>query len=133
MKTWKSLNQNNANTIDSSVVGVVNGGEMQTEDGQDTQDNMLFPVDTTNSRNNKKKRHRNNSGNTTNTTGEDGEMEFDENDNDNENQSAKSIMKALVETVLTETGYSNVRAAKMDMNDFLCVLAAFNAKGVHFT
>lgn len=42
-------------------------------------------------------------------------------------------MKVLVEEVLTTTGYSDQRAAKMDLNDFLCLLAAFNAKGIHFT
>lgn len=42
-------------------------------------------------------------------------------------------MKLLVEAVLTETGYSEQRAARMDINDFLCLLAAFNAKGIHFT
>lgn len=42
-------------------------------------------------------------------------------------------MKLLVEEVLTTTGYSEQRAAKMDLNDFLCLLAAFNAKGIHFT
>jgi 18S rRNA (adenine1779-N6/adenine1780-N6)-dimethyltransferase len=42
-------------------------------------------------------------------------------------------MKKLVEEVLTATGYSDQRAAKMDMNDFLCLLAAFNAKGIHFS
>jgi 18S rRNA (adenine1779-N6/adenine1780-N6)-dimethyltransferase len=35
--------------------------------------------------------------------------------------------------VLNSTGYSDQRAAKMDLNDFLCLLAAFNAKGIHFT
>ena len=42
-------------------------------------------------------------------------------------------MKLLVEDVLTTTGYSDQRAAKLDLNDFLCLLAAFNAKGIHFT
>lgn len=42
-------------------------------------------------------------------------------------------MKDLVESVLNETGYSEQRAARMDINDFLCLLAAFNAKGIHFT
>jgi 18S rRNA (adenine1779-N6/adenine1780-N6)-dimethyltransferase len=42
-------------------------------------------------------------------------------------------MKPLVEEVLNSTGYSDQRAAKMDLNDFLCLLAAFNAKGIHFT
>lgn len=42
-------------------------------------------------------------------------------------------MKLLVEEVLTTTGYSDQRAAKLDLNDFLCLLAAFNARGIHFT
>lgn len=42
-------------------------------------------------------------------------------------------MKLLVEEVLTSTGYSDQRAARMDLNDFLCLLAAFNEKGIHFT
>ena len=42
-------------------------------------------------------------------------------------------MKPLIEEVLDTTGYSAQRASKMDLNDFLCLLAAFNAKGIHFT
>lgn len=42
-------------------------------------------------------------------------------------------MKATVESVLAETGYSEKRAAKMDINDFMAVLAAFNARGIHFS
>lgn len=42
-------------------------------------------------------------------------------------------MKKLVEEVLLSTGYSDQRASKMDLNDFLCLLAAFNAQGIHFT
>lgn len=42
-------------------------------------------------------------------------------------------MKVVVEEVLTSTGYSEQRAARMDGNDFLCLLAAFNAKHIHFT
>lgn len=42
-------------------------------------------------------------------------------------------MKLLVEDVLNSTGYADQRAAKMDLNDFLCLLAAFNAKGIHFS
>lgn len=41
-------------------------------------------------------------------------------------------MKSLVEQVLTEEGYSDRRAAQMDIDDFIRLLAAFNAKGVHF-
>jgi 18S rRNA (adenine1779-N6/adenine1780-N6)-dimethyltransferase len=42
-------------------------------------------------------------------------------------------IKALVEEVLAQEGYTQTRPAKMDLNDFLCLLAAFNARGVHFT
>jgi 18S rRNA (adenine1779-N6/adenine1780-N6)-dimethyltransferase len=41
-------------------------------------------------------------------------------------------MKELIEDVLTTEGYSDKRAAKMGINDFLCLLSAFNAKGIHF-
>lgn len=44
-----------------------------------------------------------------------------------------SDMKEVVEQVLTETNYSDSRAAKMDINDFLALLAAFNARGIHFS
>jgi 18S rRNA (adenine1779-N6/adenine1780-N6)-dimethyltransferase len=40
--------------------------------------------------------------------------------------------KAMVEEVLTAEGYADKRAAKMEQNDFLCLLAAFNMKGIHF-
>jgi len=43
------------------------------------------------------------------------------------------VMKGLVEEVLNSTGYSDQRAAKMDINDFLHLLSAFNAKGIHFS
>lgn len=52
---------------------------------------------------------------------------------DPETTKAIADMKVLVEGVLAETGYSDKRAARMDINDFLCLLAAFNEKGVHFT
>lgn len=42
-------------------------------------------------------------------------------------------MKALVEEVLTKEGFSDQRAARMSINDFLCLLAAFNEKGLHFS
>jgi 18S rRNA (adenine1779-N6/adenine1780-N6)-dimethyltransferase len=40
--------------------------------------------------------------------------------------------RAVVERVLTETGMSDARAAKLSIDDFLRLLAAFNAAGVHF-
>ena len=43
------------------------------------------------------------------------------------------VMKDIVEEVLTATGYSDQRAAKMDVNDFLHLLSAFNARGIHFS
>ncbi len=42
-------------------------------------------------------------------------------------------MKDIVEEVIKETGYEDQRAAKMDLNDFLCLLSTFNAKGIHFS
>jgi 18S rRNA (adenine1779-N6/adenine1780-N6)-dimethyltransferase len=45
---------------------------------------------------------------------------------------ATAPMKALVERVLTETGFSVKRASKLDVDDFLALLAAFNEAGVHF-
>lgn len=52
---------------------------------------------------------------------------------ESEEGGALSRMKELVESILDETDYSDKRAAKMDGDDFLCLLAAFNSKGIHFT
>jgi len=41
--------------------------------------------------------------------------------------------KAAVEAVLTETGYGEKRALTLSVDDFLALLAAFNAKGLHFS
>ena len=41
-------------------------------------------------------------------------------------------MKSIVEEVLTTEGYSDKRAAGLALNDFLCLLSAFNSKGIHF-
>ena len=41
-------------------------------------------------------------------------------------------MKAMVEEVLQTEGYSDKRAARLGKEDFLCLLAAFNSKGIHF-
>jgi len=41
-------------------------------------------------------------------------------------------IKALVETVLTETEMSDRRAAKLDIDDFLGLLGAFNRANIHF-
>jgi 18S rRNA (adenine1779-N6/adenine1780-N6)-dimethyltransferase len=43
------------------------------------------------------------------------------------------LMKAVVEEVLTAEECSDKRAARMDQDDFLRLLAAFNAKGIHFS
>mmetsp|Transcript_296 Transcript_296/g.538 ORF Transcript_296/g.538 Transcript_296/m.538 type:complete len:179 (-) Transcript_296:128-664(-) len=53
-------------------------------------------------------------------------------DGESEADSASPI-KQLIEEILNETGYSDKRAARMDIDDFLCLLAAFNSKGIHFT
>ncbi|CAM9331133.1 unnamed protein product, partial [Ectocarpus fasciculatus] len=42
-------------------------------------------------------------------------------------------MKGIVEEVLTAEEFSDKRAARMDQDDFLRLLAAFNAKGIHFS
>jgi len=41
-------------------------------------------------------------------------------------------MKDMIETILSETGYAENRAAKMDINDLLKLLSAFHDKGIHF-
>ena len=42
-------------------------------------------------------------------------------------------MKELVDGVLNELGLSSSRAAKLDVDDFLVLLEAFNKAGVHFS
>lgn len=42
------------------------------------------------------------------------------------------LIKQKIESVLTETGYSDKRAAKMDQTDFLKLLYAFHQVGIHF-
>lgn len=42
-------------------------------------------------------------------------------------------IKKLVEQVLTETKYSDQRGSKMDLDDFLILLNAFNARHIHFS
>ena len=41
--------------------------------------------------------------------------------------------RSLIEEVLESVGYAEQRAAKMDLDDFMRLLAAFNKAGVHFT
>lgn len=45
----------------------------------------------------------------------------------------KSRIKALVEEVCALDSFKDKRAAKMDLDDFLALLAEFNKRGVHFT
>ncbi|GMG39353.1 unnamed protein product [Ambrosiozyma monospora] len=42
------------------------------------------------------------------------------------------IVKEKVEQVMTETGYGEKRAAKLNQNDFLKLLLAFHQTGIHF-
>jgi 18S rRNA (adenine1779-N6/adenine1780-N6)-dimethyltransferase len=41
-------------------------------------------------------------------------------------------MKEKVEKLLIDSDYSDKRANKLDMDDFLKLLAVFNAAGLHF-
>lgn len=43
-----------------------------------------------------------------------------------------NIVKQKIDTVLTETGFSDQRSAKMDQTDFLKLLYAFHQVGIHF-
>ena len=40
--------------------------------------------------------------------------------------------KQLVESILQEHGFASLRSAKLSLDDFLRLLAAFNEKGIHF-
>ena len=42
-------------------------------------------------------------------------------------------MKDVVKGVLTDLGLSSSRASKLDVDDFLVLLDAFNKAGVHFS
>lgn len=42
-------------------------------------------------------------------------------------------VKEMIEEVLTSTDYSDKRSCRMSVDDFMCLLAAFNAKGIHFS
>jgi len=46
---------------------------------------------------------------------------------------ASPEFKALVVGVLTSQGFDQMRSAKMRQEEFMALLAAFNAAGVHFT
>lgn len=49
----------------------------------------------------------------------------------NKEEETQSI-KAMVQAVLTDCGFSDKRAKNMDIDDFLILLTAFNSKGFHF-
>jgi len=42
-------------------------------------------------------------------------------------------VKALVEAIFEDPRFEGKRAAKMDLDDFLALLVAFNEKGLHFS
>ena len=42
-------------------------------------------------------------------------------------------VKALVEAIMEDPRFKDKRAAKMDLDDFLALLVAFNEKGLHFS
>ena len=42
-------------------------------------------------------------------------------------------VRALIERVLDATGFAEQRSSKMDLDDFLALLAKFNEVGIHFT
>ena len=45
---------------------------------------------------------------------------------------AEWAAKPVVEDVLTVSGYGGKRSSKLSIDDFLALLAAFNARGLHF-
>ena len=45
----------------------------------------------------------------------------------------KEVDKAFVERIVQETGLADTRSSKMGTDEFLKVLAAFNAHDLHFT
>jgi 18S rRNA (adenine1779-N6/adenine1780-N6)-dimethyltransferase len=69
----------------------------------------------------------------------DDDMDEDEGDNDDNDEmdldrtSSTQRVKEIVESVLEKEGFADKRAARMDIDDFLCLLAAFNAEGIHFS
>lgn len=62
----------------------------------------------------------------TNQSTSDGDMETDD------SPSMTELVKKKIESVLTETGYSDKRASKLDQTDFLKLLYAFHQVGLHF-
>lgn len=63
---------------------------------------------------------------TRNQSTSDGDMEMDD------ATSMTEVVKRKIENVLTETGYSDKRASKLDQTDFLKLLYAFHQVGLHF-
>lgn len=53
------------------------------------------------------------------------------NDNDNESMNEKSI-EEILEEVCSKEEWVGKRASKLDLDDFLSLLADFNSRGVHF-
>jgi 18S rRNA (adenine1779-N6/adenine1780-N6)-dimethyltransferase len=49
------------------------------------------------------------------------------------NNSQNIETKKIVETVLTETGLSEMRAAKISLDGYIGLLLAFNRRGIHFS
>jgi 18S rRNA (adenine1779-N6/adenine1780-N6)-dimethyltransferase len=44
-----------------------------------------------------------------------------------------SNFKSVIEQVLTESGLSDMRASKINLDQYLALLLAFNRKGIHFS
>jgi hypothetical protein len=64
------------------------------------------------------------------------DVELDEDDDDDGGGGGlKAVLlpvRALVDEVLEATGFAEQRASKMDLDDFMALLARFNAAGIHF-
>ena len=63
------------------------------------------------------------------------DVELDEEDEDDGVGGLKAELlpvRALVDEVLAATGFAEQRASKMDLDDFMALLARFNAAGIHF-
>lgn len=43
------------------------------------------------------------------------------------------MLAQVVEEVLEETGYKERRTTELAIDDFLCLLAAFNKRDIHFS
>jgi len=50
-----------------------------------------------------------------------------------QDQNVTEYMKIMVEDALNETGFSDGRSSKLDIEDFLALLAAFNSRNIRFT